>query len=47
MLMKDIFDFENLRFYVTGNSANGKPIKMRIDSMNGGKNLLRENLKNV
>lgn len=46
MLMKEIFDFENLRFFVIGNSATGKPIKMRIDSMSGGMYLtvyLRDN----
>lgn len=30
-LMKEIFDFDKLKSFVAG-----KPIKMRIDSMNGG-----------
>lgn len=29
--MKEIFDFEKLKTFVTG-----KPIKMRIDAMSGG-----------
>ncbi|XP_055696597.1 phosphoglucomutase [Lutzomyia longipalpis] len=33
-LMKEIFDFDKLRSLVTGASS-GKPLKMRIDSMNG------------
>lgn len=37
-LMKEIFDFDALRQFVTGKS--GKPIKMRIDSMNGGKHFI-------
>lgn len=40
--MKEIFDFDVLRAYVTGKNT-GKPIKMRIDSMNGG-NLIELNL---
>ena len=35
-LMKQIFDFEKIKALVTGKKT-GKPIKMRIDSMNGGK----------
>lgn len=35
-LMKQIFDFDALRAFVTGKNASGKPIRMRIDSMNGG-----------
>lgn len=35
-LMKEIFDFERLRRFVTG-EKNGKPLKMRIDALNGGK----------
>lgn len=35
-LMKEIFDFDTLRGFVTGKNASGKPIRMRIDSMNGG-----------
>lgn len=30
--MREIFDFDKLKTFVTG-----KPVKMRIDSMNGGK----------
>lgn len=33
-LMKEIFDFEKLKAFVSG-SKTGKPLKMRIDSMNG------------
>ncbi|XP_059615933.1 phosphoglucomutase [Phlebotomus argentipes] len=33
-LMRDIFDFEKLRNLVTG-KVTGKPLKMRIDAMNG------------
>lgn len=33
-LMKEIFDFEKIRDLVTGKSL-GKPLKMRIDSLNG------------
>lgn len=29
--MREIFDFDKLKTFVTG-----KPVKMRIDSMNGG-----------
>lgn len=32
--MKEIFDFAKLRDYVSGKST-GKPLKMRIDSLNG------------
>ncbi|XP_019543107.3 phosphoglucomutase [Aedes albopictus] len=34
-LMKEIFDFEKLKDFVSGKSRNGQPLKMRIDSMNG------------
>lgn len=34
-LMRSIFDFDVLAKFVSG-AANGKPLKMRIDSMNGG-----------
>lgn len=34
-LMKEIFDFEKLKNLVTGKTSGGKPLKMRIDSMNG------------
>lgn len=34
-LMRSIFDFDLLAKFVSG-AANGKPLKMRIDSMNGG-----------
>lgn len=34
-LMKEIFDFEKLKKFVSGQSRNGQPLKMRIDSMNG------------
>lgn len=37
--MKEIFDFEKLKTFVTG-----KPIKMRIDSMSGGMMETMENL---
>lgn len=33
-LMKEIFDFEKIKAFVSG-SKTGKPLKMRIDSMNG------------
>lgn len=32
--MKEIFDFEKLRDFVSGKTS-GKPLKMRIDSLNG------------
>lgn len=32
--MKEIFDFSKLKSYVSG-MATGKPLKMRIDSLNG------------
>uniref|UniRef100_A0A182Q403 phosphoglucomutase (alpha-D-glucose-1,6-bisphosphate-dependent) n=1 Tax=Anopheles farauti TaxID=69004 RepID=A0A182Q403_9DIPT len=36
LLMKEIFDFERLRDFVSGKSrSDGQPLKMRIDSMNG------------
>lgn len=35
-LMREIFDFDKLRAYVTGQKT-GTPLKMRIDSLNGGK----------
>uniref|UniRef100_A0A182PTN1 phosphoglucomutase (alpha-D-glucose-1,6-bisphosphate-dependent) n=1 Tax=Anopheles epiroticus TaxID=199890 RepID=A0A182PTN1_9DIPT len=36
LLMREIFDFEQLRNFVTGKSRpSGAPLKMRIDSMNG------------
>lgn len=34
-LMREIFDFDKLRDYVTGKKT-GSPLKMRIDSLNGG-----------
>lgn len=34
-LMKEIFDFEKLRAFVSGQKT-GKPLKLRIDSLNGG-----------
>lgn len=34
-LMKEIFDFDKLKDFVSGKSRNGQPLKMRIDSMNG------------
>uniref|UniRef100_A0A023EWH2 phosphoglucomutase (alpha-D-glucose-1,6-bisphosphate-dependent) n=1 Tax=Aedes albopictus TaxID=7160 RepID=A0A023EWH2_AEDAL len=34
-LMKEIFDFEKLKDFVSGKSRSGQPLKMRIDSMNG------------
>ncbi|XP_055533134.1 phosphoglucomutase [Wyeomyia smithii] len=34
-LMKEIFDFDKLKDYVSGKTRNGQPLKMRIDSMNG------------
>lgn len=34
-LMKDIFDFDKLKDFVSGKSRGGKPLKMRIDAMNG------------
>lgn len=34
-LMKEIFDFDALRQFVSGASS-GKPLKLRIDSLNGG-----------
>lgn len=34
-LMKEIFDFDQLKIFVTGKTS-GKPAKMRIDSLNGG-----------
>lgn len=36
-LMKEIFDFDKLRAFVTGQKT-GTPLKLRIDSLNGGKN---------
>lgn len=36
LLMKEIFDFDKLRAFVTGQKT-GKPLKLRIDSLNGGK----------
>lgn len=35
LLMKEIFDFDKLKDFVSGKSRNGQPLKMRIDSMNG------------
>lgn len=35
-LMKEIFDFDKLRAFVTGQKT-GTPLKLRIDSLNGGK----------
>lgn len=35
-LMQEIFDFEKLRAYVSGQKT-GTPLKMRIDALNGGK----------
>lgn len=35
LLMKDIFDFDKLKDFVSGKSRGGKPLKMRIDAMNG------------
>lgn len=40
-LMKEIFDFEKLRAFVTGQKT-GTPLKLRIDSLNGGKLLASE-----
>lgn len=34
-LMKEIFDFDRLRAYVSGKKT-GSPLKLRIDSLNGG-----------
>ncbi|XP_065086368.1 phosphoglucomutase [Ochlerotatus camptorhynchus] len=34
-LMKEIFDFDKLKDFVSGKSRNGQPLKMRIDAMNG------------
>lgn len=34
-LMKEIFDFDRLRAYVSG-AKTGTPLKLRIDSLNGG-----------
>lgn len=34
-LMKEIFDFDKLKEFVTG-AKTGKPLKLRIDSLNGG-----------
>lgn len=34
-LMKEIFDFDKLRAFVTGKKT-GTPLKLRIDSLNGG-----------
>lgn len=34
-LMKAIFDFDALRTFITGKNAHGRPIRLRIDSMNG------------
>lgn len=35
-LMKEIFDFAKLKSFVTG-ATTGKPLKLRIDSLNGGR----------
>lgn len=34
-LMKEIFDFDKLKDFVSGKSRGGQPLKMRIDAMNG------------
>lgn len=34
-LMKEIFDFDTLKDFVSGKSRGGQPLKMRIDAMNG------------
>lgn len=34
-LMKSIFDFDALRTFITGTNAYGRPIRLRIDAMNG------------
>lgn len=34
-LMREIFDFDKLKDFVSGKTRNGQPLKMRIDSMNG------------
>lgn len=39
-LMREIFDFDKLRAYVTGQKT-GSPLKMRIDSLNGGNSSLK------
>lgn len=35
LLMKEIFDFDKLKDFVSGKSRGGQPLKMRIDAMNG------------
>uniref|UniRef100_U5ELU3 phosphoglucomutase (alpha-D-glucose-1,6-bisphosphate-dependent) n=1 Tax=Corethrella appendiculata TaxID=1370023 RepID=U5ELU3_9DIPT len=35
LLMKEIFDFDKLKDFVSGKSRGGNPLKMRIDSLNG------------
>lgn len=35
LLMREIFDFEKLKDFVSGKSRGGQPLKMRIDAMNG------------
>lgn len=45
-LMKEIFDFDRLRAYVSGEKT-GSPLKLRIDSLNGGKFINQINEKNI